>query len=315
MRGAERQRGEGGGEGRGKCSVEWVEEEEEEEEEAEAEGEGQGGREPSEGAVIKEEGGGKDEEVILNRLMAAQMDSVEAQQKLQTLEQTISILKSTSNLVQSANTTQPMVEGGEGSERGTQGGEEGVGEIVFASSCAVDDPTVLIPRERGGQGESYLEPMQPSDAGETTPSVSTIHTVGEIMGGESFAAKLVGSSPDNDTDLTCGHKAGEIGAASSAAVERTAPFADFRSASAATNTELISPSQLQPAVATTDGSFVPVEEHFTPILQSQVLSAGASIMESFPLPSSTSSSSVSTATIKTARPKRQLAASFTRDTS
>ena len=289
-RGAERQRGEGGGGGGGECSMEWVEEEEER-------GEGRGERELSEGAVEK------DEEVILNRLVAAQKDSLEAQQKLETLEQTISILKSTSNLVQSTNTTRPMVEGG------TQGGEgEGAGEIVFASSRAVDDPTVLSGREGEGERESYLEPMQPSDAGESVPSVFTIHTVGEIMGGESFTAELVGSTPD-DADSTSGHREGEIGETSSAAVECIAP-----STSAAANTELINPSQMQPALMVTDGSFVPLDEQLNLTVQDEVLSAGASTTESFPLPSSTSSI-VSTATIKMSRPKRQLAASFTRDTS
>lgn len=183
--------------------------------------------------------------------------------------------------------------------------------MVHTLSVEGDSNAQATALEAGGAGkgdsdeETYEEAVQPTDAG---ASVGEVHVVGEILGGKGFLSAAVGGAVGAVVGQTIS-AATEQGVV----VESTHPVGDHIS-----STVEPSPMSQVPNIDST----IPIPSHSITtdqpgpqLTMNQAVPsqpAGDSAVKSF---SSLPSTGIPSTAIKTSRPKRQLAASFTRDTS
>ena len=249
----------------------------------------------------------KREEVIIKRLEAAQKDNIETQQRMASLTQTMTVLSSTPSSVESSNVIPPVSEvGSDGGGRGGGGGGGG-GEMVSTASVAGDSSAQAAALGAGGDGrgdsdeEKYEEAVQPTDAG---ASVGEIHVVGEILGGKGFLSAAVDAEADQ-TESTA-TKQGVTVESAHTLDDHISSTVEPSPASQIPNTDT---AQLTPSHS------IATDQQDSQLTTSQAAHsqpAGVSAVKSF---SSLPSTGIPSTAIKTSRPKRQLAASFTRDTS
>ena len=244
----------------------------------------------------------KQEESLMKRLEIVEKERVEAEQRIASLTQTMTVLKDTSSEVESPNVTVPL------SEAGTTIEGERVEEKTVADD-AVAQAAIVTVQETGKEDsdDEYQEAVQSSDAGAGGVRMAEVHVVGEILGGESVGEILGGESvmippptaEQSDTNLSV--------------LDTT------QTATAASDTGTTPQSNSYPTVA--DGQPATTDQPLpTPATTSQTVDTtstsqaegAASASKPSPLPTS---ASVPATAVKTSRPKRQLAASFTKGTS
>ena len=286
----------------------------------------------------------KQEESLMKRLEMVEKERVEAEQRIASLTQTMTVLKDTSSEAESPNVTVPLSEAGTTIE-----GERVEEKTSVVADDAVAQAAIVTVQETGKEDsdDEYQEAVQSSDAGAGGVRMAEVHVVGEILGGESVGEILGGESvmipPPNagqsDANLSVLDTTQTATAASdtgttpqsnsypTVADDQPAttgqplptPATTTQTATAASDTGTTPQSNSYPTVAdgqpATTGQPLP-----TPATTSQTVDttstsqAEGEASASKPSPLPTSASLPATA-VKTSRPKRQLAASFTKGTS
>ena len=246
----------------------------------------------------------KQEESLMKRLKIVEKERVEAEQRIASLTQTMTVLKDTSSEVESPNVTVPLSEAGTTIE-----GERVEEKTSVVADDAVAQAAIVTVQETSKEDsdDEYQEAVQSSDAGAGGVRMAEVHVVGEILGGESVGEILGGESVmippptagQSDTNLSV--------------LDTT------QTATAASDTGTTPQSNSYPTVA--DGQPATTDQPLpTPATTSQTVDttstsqAEGAASASKPSPLPTSASLPATA-VKISRPKRQLAASFTKGTS
>lgn len=224
------------------------------------------------------------EDAIMKQLEVVQKEKIETQQKIASLTQTMSVLMDKSTDINSPNVTVPLSQASRPMDEGDTGGENvhTVGDTVAQAAIR----GVLEADEE--DSDDYQEPVQPSDAGSSdivgTPEV---HVVGEILSGESgVAPALIGQQHELNLSVQ------DAGQSDRDNIQES--YQDDQLTSATEDQQVPDPTvRDQPMTSTVPES-----------------SASAANKQSPPTATNIPSSAV-----KTSRPKRQLAASFSKSTS
>ena len=268
-------------------------------------------REPSEGRSSESDSRGKvastdAEQTIMKRLEVVEKERRETQQKIASLTQTLSIVRDPQTQVESPDVVAPVPE----NRTAATGGEEKVQSIddVIAKAAIVSAMEVDI----GDSDGDYQESVQSSDA--MVPGGGgvgeVVHVVGEIIGGGGIGEAPVPSVPDvsvRDVTTQSGRD--------SVPQSYSSPMTEDHS-SATTHQQVPKPTTHQTMVTasanqdnqptTTTDQQVPA--NLTPLPPTNVTESVSSNPPSLPPPNVPSSAT------KTSRPKRQLAASFSKST-
>lgn len=219
---------------------------------------------------------------IMKRLEVVQKERIEAQQKIASLTQTMSVLmdksteiKSSSVMVPSSEATRPLDEGDTGGGNVHTAGDT-VAQAAIKSVLEVDEE----------DSDDYQEPVQPSDAVTSSDMASTaeVHVVGEILSGESgVAPALIGQQPELNISVQDASQS-----------DRDKSCQDDQLTSATKDQQVPKPTVIdQPMLSTVpEGSASTANKQSPP-----------------------TTTNIPSSAVKTSRPKRQLAASFSKSTS
>lgn len=223
------------------------------------------------------------EDAIMQRLEVVQKEKIETQQKIASLTQTMSVLMDKSTEIVSPNVIVPLSQASTPGDTGGGGITQTVGDTIaqaaIRSGLEVDEEDSV----------DYQEPVQPSDAGISSDMVgeAEVHVVGEILSGESgVAPALIGQQPELNLSVQ------DTGQSDRDDIQQS--YRDDELNSATEDQQVPKPTVTdQPLLNTIPES-----------------SASAANKQSPPTATNMPSSAV-----KTSRPKRQLAASFSKSTS
>lgn len=222
------------------------------------------------------------EDAIMQRLEVAQKERIETLQKIDNLTQTMSVLMDKSTEIVSPNV---IVASSQASIPGDTGG--GITQTVGDTIAQAAIRSGLEVEEE--DSDDYQEPVQPSDAGTSSDIVgeAEVHVVGEILSGESgVAPALIGQQPELSISVQ------DVGQSDRDSIQQS--YKDDELTSATEDQKIPKPTvRDQPLLSTIPES-----------------SASAANKQSPPTATNIPSSAV-----KTSRPKRQLAASFSKSTS
>ena len=246
-------------------------------------------------------------QTILKRLDEVEKERKETQQKIASLTQTLSIVQDPLTQVESPNVIAPLTE----NRTAATGGEEKVQNIddIVVKAAIVSALDIDV-----GDGDgNYQESVQPSDA--TVPSGGgvggVVHVVGEIIGGGGIGEAPVSSVPNVAMQDVVNQSGGDgVPQVHSYPSTEDHVFATTHqqvpnptTANQTTATALA--DQLSQSATSTDQQVPASLTHLPPTNATE----GAASK-----PPSLAPSNVPSSAMKTTRPKRQLAASFSKGT-